>query len=306
MARTVGIVLAAGQGKRMRSRLPKVLHPVGGAPMIEHVLSALEGTGVDRCLVVVGREGDAIRRALGDRVEYVVQEEPLGTGHALLQARSSVAPEDDALVLYGDTPLLTPALLTGLLRRHREAGAAATMLTVELEDPRGYGRVLRDAEGEVARVVEEADAGPDVLGVREVNAGIYCFRAGAVFPALAEVRPSNRQGEYYLVDVIPLLRARGLRVEAVRTDDPLAVTGVNTRADLAAAEAALRRRAVERLWAAGVTVADPAATLLGPRVRAGGDTVVYPFTAIEGPVEIGEGCRIGPGTWIRAGAARGR
>ncbi len=300
MGRTVGVILAAGQGKRMKSSLPKVVLPVGGVPMVEHVLHALVGAGVERCVAVVGRESQAIRAVLGDRVAYAVQPEPRGTGHALLQARPWVTHDDDVLVLYGDTPLLTPEVLSGLLSRHRETGAAATLLTVELPDPTGYGRVLRGGDGRVERIVEEADATGDVRAVREVNAGIYCFRAAEVFPALEEVRPDNRQGEYYLVDVVPALRRRGLPVEAVLWADPLVVMGVNTRADLAAAEAVFRRRTLERLWAAGVTVPAPEATLVDARARLGADTTVHPFSVIEGPVQVGAGCRLGPGTWIRA------
>ncbi len=299
MGRTVGVILAAGQGKRMKSNLLKVLHPVGGMPMIEHVLNALTGAGVDRCVAVVAPEARGVRRVLGDRAVYAVQERALGTGHALLQAKDLVDADDDLVVLYGDTPLLTPAILADLLRHHRETGAAATLLTVELPDPRGYGRIVRDAAGRLVRIVEEADATAEVRAICEVNAGIYCFRAGETFAALAEVRPENTQGEYYLVDVVPILLARGRPVEAVCVDDRDALRGINTRADLAAAEAALRRRTVRGLWAAGVTVVDPDNTCIDVRVRAGRDTIILPFTVLEGEVEIGEGCRIGPGAHIR-------
>lgn len=299
MGRTVGVILAAGQGKRMKSDLLKVLHPVGGLPMVEHVLAALTGAGVDRSVAVVAPRGDGVRRVLGNRVDYAVQERALGTGHALLQAKDLVEPDDDLVVLYGDTPLLTAAILGDLLRRHRGMRAAATLLTVELPDPRGYGRIVRDAAGRLLRIVEEADADGEVRAIREVNAGIYCFRAGEVFAALERVRPENTQGEYYLVDVFPLLLARGRPVEAVRVEDRDALRGINTRADLAAAEAALRRRVVQALWAEGVTIVDPASTYIDVRVRAGRDTVILPFTVLEGDSEIGEGCRIGPGAHVR-------
>lgn len=299
MERTVGVILAAGQGKRMKSGLAKVLHPVGGIAMIEHVLGALRGAGIGRVIVVVGPQGgDAVRDLLGDSVEYAVQEQPLGTGHALAQVRPLLGGDEDVVVLYGDTPLLTAQVLRDLVGRHRAAGTAATLLTVELGDPRGYGRIVRDGAGRLDRIVEEADATPEQQAVHEVNAGIYCFRAAAVCEALEHVRPANRQGEYYLVDVVPILRARGLPVEAVPAPDPALVIGINTRAEQTAAEAVLRRRAVERLWEAGVTVIDPETTYIDLRARIGRDTVIYPFTVIEGETEVGEGCRIGPGSYL--------
>lgn len=299
MGGATGVILAAGQGKRMRSHRPKVVFPVAGVPMVRLVLEALRAAGVERCVAVVGREAGPVRAVLGERVTYAVQEEPRGTGHALLQARPCVPPDDDLVVLCGDTPLLTGDILRDLLARHRATGAAATVLTAELPDPTGYGRVLRDAGGRVERIVEEADADAAVRAVREVNTGIYCFRAPAVFAALEEVRPDNRQGEYYLVDVLPLLRRRGLPVEAVQVADPEAVRGINTRAELAAAEAVLRRRTLARLWAGGTTVAAPESVSLDVRVEAGPDTVLGPGTVLEGPVRLGSGCRVGPGTWIR-------
>ncbi len=295
---TVGVVLAAGHGKRMRSDLLKVLHPVGGVPMVALVLDALREAGVGRVIAVVGHQREAVRQLLGDRVEYAVQERQLGTGHALLQARPLIDDGADAVVLYGDTPLLTPETLARLIRVHREREAAATLLTVTVEDPRGYGRIVRDAAGRFERIVEEADAGPAEKAIREVNPGIYCFRAGPLFAALERVRPDNAQGEYYLVDVIPDLLAGGFRVETVLTEEPLEVQGVNTRRDLARAEAALRERVLNRLMDSGVTVVDPATTYVSPRARVGRDTVLAPFTVIEGETEVGRGCRLGPGAHI--------
>lgn len=298
MAGAVGVILAAGLGKRMRSGLLKVLHPVAGIPMVEHVLNALEEAGVARCIVVVGHQQEAVRRALGNRVEYAVQEAQLGTGHAALQARGLVSDDEDVVLLYGDTPLLTARIIRELLDVHRRSQAAATVLTVELADPRGYGRIVRDAAGRFLRIVEEADASPAEAAIREVNSGIYCFRAGPFFAALSQVRPNNAQGEYYLVDAIPILSAMGHRVETVCTDDPDAVRGVNTRSDLAAAEAVWRQRVVRRLWEEGVTVVDPGSTWIDPRVRVGRDTVILPGTSLSGATVIGRGCLIGPGARV--------
>ncbi len=298
MANAVGVILAAGLGKRMRSGLLKVLHPVAGVPMVEHVLNALREAGIGRCIVVVGHQQEAVRRVLGERVEYAVQEQQLGTGHAALQARPLVSDGEDVVLLYGDTPLLTPEIIRHLVEVHRRSAAAATLLTVELADPRGYGRIVRDEAGRFVRIVEEADASPAEAAIREVNPGIYCFRAGPFFAALGQVRPANAQGEYYVVDVIPILRAEGYGVETVRSDDVDAVLGVNTRSDLAAAEAALRQRVVRRLWEEGVTVVDPASTWIDPRACVGRDTVIMPFSSLSGATVVGRDCRIGPGAHI--------
>lgn len=294
MSSTVGVVLAAGHGKRMKSDLLKVLHPVGGVPMLELVVAALKGSGVSRCIVVIGHQREAVKRQLGDRVVYAVQEEQLGTGHALMQARPLIEDDDNVLVLYGDTPLLTADTLAGLARVHGERGAAATLLTVVVDDPSGYGRIVRDAAGRFVRIVEEADAGPAEKRIREVNPGIYCFRAGPLFAALQRLRPDNAQGEYYLVDVIPELLADGLDVETVQAGDPREVQGVNTRRDLATAEAALRERVLNELMDSGVTVVDPASTFVSPAARIGRDSILHPNTVIEGATEIGRFCRIGP------------
>lgn len=298
MNATVGVILAAGRGKRMKSDLPKVLHPVGGRAMIEYVIDALKDTGVQRVVVVVGRDSEDIRQLLGDRVEYAVQEDPLGTGDALRRVQGMVPSTNDMVVLYGDTPLLTSATLKGLLRRHKETDAAASVVAVHLEDPTGYGRIIRDPGGRFGRIVEEADAGPAEKAVCEVNTGIYCFRTGEVFRALEEVDPANSQGEYYLVDALPLMAGRRLRVEVVISDEVDALKGVNSRAEMAAAEAALKLRVLRRLWDAGVTVVDPAGVYIDSRVSVGQDTVIYPFTVIEGSTVIGRRCRIGPGAHV--------
>ncbi|MDA8335657.1 MAG: bifunctional UDP-N-acetylglucosamine diphosphorylase/glucosamine-1-phosphate N-acetyltransferase GlmU [Peptococcaceae bacterium] len=290
------VILAAGQGTRMKSALPKVLHPVAGRPMIEYVLDAVRGAGADRVIVVVGYEAGAVEALLTDRVEAVRQPEQLGTGHAVLQAGPLLTGYDgDILVLCGDTPLVTAEDLLTLVRAHRGAKVAATVLTAELSKPEGYGRIIRDAGGGVTGIVEQKDAGPAELAVREVNSGIYCFAAGALFDALAELTPDNAQGEYYLTDCVRRLKEAGQGVFAVRIPVATRISGINTRVQLARVEALMRREIVERLMLSGVTVPDPSSIFIDAGVRVGRDSVVYPFTFLEGQTVVGERCRIGPG-----------
>ena len=294
------VILAAGLGKRMRSQRAKVLHEVAGRPMIEYVVRAAEGCGAQRVVVVVGHQAEQVQALLGDRVVYALQDRPLGTGHAVLQAEAAVAGAADVLVLYGDTPLIEAETLRRLVAAHRESGAAATLLTVELEDPTGYGRIIRDEQGRIARIVEEADANPAERAVREVNTGIGCFRRDDLFAALRRVRADNAQGEYYLVDVVAVLRSLERPVHSVQADDPDLVFGVNDRVALARAEALLRDRIRQRWMRAGVTLIDPASTWIDDDVEIGPDTVIYPQTVIEAGTRIGAGCRIGPGAHLTA------
>ena len=290
------VILAAGKGKRMKSRLPKVLHRVCGRPMIWHVLSAVRALRPDRILVVVGHGGDEVRRAVGEDVEVVFQEEQLGTAHALLQAEGPLRGfPGEILVLCGDTPLIRSTTLADLVARHRSRGAAATLATARLEDPTGYGRVLRGPAGEVRGIREEKDATGSERGIREVNAGIYCFGTGELFELLAGLTPDNQQGEFYLTDVVGRMVERGLVVADYALEDPEEILGVNDRRQLALVEGIMRRRILERLMLEGVTVVDPGATYVDAGVRVGHDTVLYPFTFLEGETEIGAECHIGPG-----------
>ncbi|QIA26169.1 bifunctional UDP-N-acetylglucosamine diphosphorylase/glucosamine-1-phosphate N-acetyltransferase GlmU [Thermaerobacter sp. PB12/4term] len=292
------VILAAGLGKRMRSNRAKVLHPVAGRPMVEHVVRAAEGAGAGRVVVVVGHQGEQVQALLGDRVVYAWQHQPLGTGHAVLQAEAAVAGAQDVLVLYGDTPLLEADLLRQLIDAHRRSGAAATLLTAQLDDPTGYGRIVRDEAGRVVRIVEEADATPPQRAIREVNTGMACFRREPLFDSLRRLTPANAQGEYYLVDVVALLHQQGLAVHTVTAPDPRQVEGVNDREALARAEAILRDRIRKRWMAAGVTLIDPASAWIDDDVEIGRDTVIFPNTVVAAGSRIGEGCRLGPGAHI--------
>jgi bifunctional UDP-N-acetylglucosamine pyrophosphorylase / glucosamine-1-phosphate N-acetyltransferase len=290
------VVLAAGEGKRFRSALPKPLHPLAGRPLLWHVLAATAPLKADRTVVVVGVGAEQVTAAaerfdLGP-LEFAVQPEPRGTGDALATALPLLPAGGQVLVLYGDTPLVTTAMLERLLEGHRSAQAAATILTCRPDDPSGYGRVLRDAGGAITGVVEHRDATPEQLAVGEVNAGFYVFER-QVLDALAELRADNDQGERYLPDLVPLVQRDGGLVVGVPGPQEEA-GGVNDRAELAAAAAVLRRRLLDRLMGGGVTVVDPATTFVDVDVEVGADTVLEPLTFLEAGTRVGARCGIGP------------
>lgn len=300
---TWAVVLAAGAGKRMRSTLPKVVHLLGGRPLIQYPVRLLRDAGVAGVVVVVAPDAASVRAAVADLgVRFAEQAEPRGTGDALLAARQVVsARATELLVLCGDVPLLRPATLAALLARHRARRAAATVLTFRPLRPAGYGRVLRRRDGGVRAIVEEGDATGVQRRVRECNAGVYCFDPGALWPALEALvreRPGNVQGEVYLTDVIGRLARAGRRVEGVPVADPVEVEGVNDRRQLAALEALVRRRTVEALMAAGVSVLDAAATYVDVDVVVGRDTVLHPGVRLAGRTVVGEGCVIGTGCQV--------
>ena len=291
----ITVILAAGKGTRMKSKLPKVLHRAAGKAMLQHVIDAADAAGARRNIVVTGFGGETVRSAIGDSVEYVEQHEQLGTGHAVLQTKELLAGEHGTImVLCGDTPLLTAELLARFHEEHVHAGAKATVLTAVMPNAKGYGRVIRRGNGEVLKIVEHKDATREEREIHEVNAGIYCFDAQALFPALAQVTNDNAQGEYYLPDVLSIMRDAGEKIWAVVADNYESTLGINSRSQLAVAERILRRRKVEELMADGVTIIDPETTFVDAEVRVGMDTVIYPFTLLEGLTVIGEDCRIGP------------
>ncbi len=295
MPDVAAVVLAAGKGKRMKSALPKVLHRICGRPMIAYVLDTLAALAVPSPIVVVGHEGEQVRAILGEGVRTVVQAEQLGTAHAVMQAMPLLEGfAGTVVILYGDVPLLRPETIDTLLAHHRAQGAAATVLTDVRDDPTGYGRIIRDGQGNVRRIVEESDASREEREVREVNAGTYAFEAGALREALRAVRPANVQGEYYLTDAIDVLLRGGHVVAAIVATAAEECTGINSRRELAAAEALMRTAVLNDLMDAGVTIIDPATTYVHAGVRIGRDTVLHPGTSLEGATLIGEDCAIGP------------
>jgi len=292
--------MAAGEGTRMRSSLPKMLHPVCGRSMVAWPILAAREAGAGRVVAIVSPQHD-ISAGLPDGVETVVQPEPDGTGGALRAALPQIREAETVVVLSGDHPLLSAETIAGLLSVQRETRAAATMLTIELDEPGAYGRVVRDADGEFERVVEAksaADAAPDELAIREVNAGTYVFDAALLAAALGEISNENAQGEYYLTDVFSALRANGRSVATHPADDLGATMGVNNRVELAAVEADARRRILEAHMLAGVTFVDPASTWLDADVTIAADTRIEPGTTLRGRTEVGAHSVVGPLTTL--------
>ncbi len=293
---TATVVLAAGYGTRMRSKLPKVLHRLAGRPMVAWAVDTARAVSDRPPVLVVGHGAQAVQAALGDQVEYVAQPEMLGTGHAVMQARAVLEGQvAQVIVLYADMPLLqAPTLqaLRSLFEAHRGQRPALAMLTVERPDPQGFGRVVRDSQGRVRAVVEEADCTPEQLTLRELNAGIYCFDAAWLWENLSRLRPSA-QGEYYLTDLVGMAADQG-RAILTMSADPEEVHGVNNRLHLAQAARILRRRINERHMLAGVTLVDPETTYIDDTVTIGPDTVILPGCHLEGATHIGADCVIGP------------
>jgi bifunctional UDP-N-acetylglucosamine pyrophosphorylase/glucosamine-1-phosphate N-acetyltransferase len=291
----IAVVLAAGQGKRMKSALYKVLHPVCGKPMVSHVLDTVKKASCERVVVIVGHGADAVKAHLGDAAEYVLQAEQLGTGHAVLQAKALLGGENGVtLVICGDTPLITPETAEAMFAQHSRDQAAATVLTARMENPHGYGRIVRGSDGSVERIVEQKDCTPEEADIREVNTGTYCFDNRLLFEALEQVTNQNAQGEYYLTDVIGILAAKGRRISAFMLEDPSEAVGVNDRAALAEADRLMRQRINRRHLLNGVTLIDPEHTYIDADVVIGQDTVIYPNTYLRGSTQIGSDCVIGP------------
>jgi len=293
------VILAAGQGTRMKSQLPKVLHPLAGQPLVAYPLSLARQLGAGKLVLVVGHQADRVREQLADPgVDFVVQAEQLGTGHALLCAEEACRGfAGTLLLLCGDVPLLQPATLERLLETHRQRRAAVSVLTAEVANPFGYGRIVRSGD-QVERIVEEKDASSEEKRIREINSGIYLFEAPAVFDALRRVGRDNAQGEYYLTDIVALAREAGETVCAVPAADPDEIMGINDRLQLAEAGAILRRRINRRLMRDGVTLVDPEATYIDATVEIAADTLVHPGVHLRGATRIGRDCLIEPGVVI--------
>lgn len=293
------IVLAAGKGTRMKSKLSKVLHPICGQPMIEYVLEAARSVKCQDIFVVIGHEAQAIEEALGSDLTYVHQKEQLGTGHAVMVARENLKNKKGrTFVLCGDTPLVSEYTLQDLLHTHQELKAAVTILTTEVDRPQGYGRIVRNEGGHVERIVEQKDATTSEQKIREINAGIYCFENEDLLYALNEITNDNAQEEYYLTDCIEVLKKNDKQVAAHLTKDSEDTLGVNDRVALAQAEKWMRKRINEQHMLQGVTIIDPDQTYIEPHVHIGYDTVIYPGTHIGSHTTIGEDCRIGPQTEV--------
>lgn len=295
MTELKAVILAAGKGTRMRSKLPKVLHKVGGKEMLQHVLDAADIAGAAEKIVIVGHGAELVETMVGSQGKIVLQAEQLGTGHAVMQTKEALQDfHGTAMILCGDTPLLDGEELKKFYEAHIASGAAATVLTAVMDNPFGYGRIVRDAEHNVQGIVEQKDATEEQKLIKEINTGIYCIECPLMFDVLATLTCDNAQGEYYLTDVLAKLNAARHKVGGVVTADSDMVMGINSRRQLAEAEGVMRTRILEKLMDAGVTIMDPASTFIEGSVKIGSDTIIYPYTWLEGCTEIGEDCQIGP------------
>jgi bifunctional UDP-N-acetylglucosamine pyrophosphorylase/glucosamine-1-phosphate N-acetyltransferase len=297
--KVTGILLAAGQGTRMKSKIPKVLHPIAGRPMIWHALHAIQAATTETPVVVVGVGAQEVTTFLGDSARTVMQDPPLGTGHAVMQAASLLKGQSEHVVVcYSDMPLLRGETLKKMVDTQKENAGPLTLLTVVAQDPRGFGRVVRKKDGTVAAVVEEYVASPEQLQIKEMNVGAYCFSDAWLWDALPRI-PLSKKGEYYLTDIVELAVREGLPVQATVIEDLEETIGINTRVHLAEVEAAMRRRINREHMLNGVTLRDPAATYIDVGVSIGQDTLIMPNTYLQGQTRIGESNVIGPDCLVR-------
>jgi bifunctional UDP-N-acetylglucosamine pyrophosphorylase/glucosamine-1-phosphate N-acetyltransferase len=294
--KVTAVLLAAGQGTRMKSDLQKVLHPVCGKPMLAYALETACSASTEIPVIVIGNGSEAVRTFLGETANCVIQNSQQGTGHAVMQAESTLRGQTDlVLVTYADMPLLRSESLIRLVEIQKKNTGPVTMLTVIAADPRGFGRVVRGPDGSVQAIIEEAAATPEQLSINELNVGAYCFSANWLWDALHRI-PLSKKGEYYLTDAVELAVKAGLSVQALVSDDMAETIGVNTRVHLAEAEAAMRMRVNREHMLAGVTIINPTATYIEPGVTIGRDTVIWPNTYLQGKTVIGKNCVIGPNT----------
>jgi len=299
MTNTYAVVLAAGQGTRMKSKLYKVLHPVCGKSMVAHVVDNIIDLGTSRVVTIVGHGAEKVEEALGSKSEYALQEEQLGTAHAVQQAEGLIGDLDGTtLVVCGDTPLIRPETMTSLIEHHKRTKSKATILTSITDEPTGYGRIIRDESGGVRRIVEQKDATQEERLVTEINTGTYCFDNRVLFETLKKVKNDNAQGEYYLPDVIGILQAEGELISAYITEDFSETLGINDRVVLSEAEHVMRRRIAIKHMQNGVTIVNPENTYISVDAEIGQDTVLEPGTMIEGNTIIGENCIIGPNSQL--------
>lgn len=299
MTKRYAVILAAGQGTRMKSKLYKVLHPVVGKPMVQHVIQNLNTVHLDKLITIVGFGAEKVKEEIGNGSEYVIQEEQLGTGHAVLQAEDLLSDlEGTTIVACGDTPLITGETFAKLFDHHEASGSSATILTSVAPDPAGYGRVVRNAEDEVSRIVEHKDASEAELLINEINTGTYCFNNKELFAALKQVTNENAQGEYYLPDVVEILRHHGKKITAFITDDFDETLGINDRVALAQAEKVMKQRINEKHMRNGVALIDPENTYIGPDVVIERDVTILPGSILSGNTVIKEDAVVGPNSEI--------
>ena len=298
----MAIIMAAGKGTRMKSKNSKLVQKIYGKEMVKRAVENAKKAGINDIVTVVGYKKEQVMQVLGDSVKYAVQEEMLGTGHAVMQAAKYLeGKKGRVLVLNGDVPILRPETINRLLDKSIDNKEAATLLTAIYDDPFGYGRIIRDEGGNIEGIVEEKDATDEQKEISEINAGIYCFDIEALLDALKEIKPNNSQGEYYLTDVIEIIGNKGLKTGAVIVEDNTEILGVNDRMQLQMVTKILQHRINSELMMNGVTIEDINSTYIYDDVKIGMDTVIHPNTTIKSDVEIGEDCEIGPNSYIREG-----
>jgi bifunctional UDP-N-acetylglucosamine pyrophosphorylase/glucosamine-1-phosphate N-acetyltransferase len=304
MTETVAIILAAGVSKRMNTQLAKVLHEVCGRPMLAYVLDACREAGIKKIYVVVGFSAEQVKEQFGgaDDIVWVEQTEQLGTAHAVSCCKEHLRDfEGQTLILCGDGPMIRAQTLKVLIEKHQSAQSAATLATAVLDEPSGYGRIIRDAYGNMQGIVEDSDCTPEQLAIKEINPSNYLFNNKILFEAIEQVKPDNVKKEYYLTDAVSGIIATGHRVVAITAVAPDEAIGINSRAQLSAASKIMQQRIQRRLMESGVTIVDPDTTWIDARAQIGQDTVIEPFTYIHGEVKIGQGCRVGPFAHLRHG-----
>lgn len=298
MNNITAVILAAGEGKRMKSNYSKVIHKVAGKPIIKRVCETVKNADIEKCVLVVGHKQEQVRETMGDSVLYAVQSEQLGTGHAVMQAIPELESAEKVVVLCGDAPLLSSDTLKEALKINEERKEYATIFTAEFDDPTGYGRIVRDATGAVVGIVEHKDATEEQRKIKEVNSSMYCFDKKALVEALGKLDNNNAQNEYYLTDVIKIMIAEGKKVGTYIVPDKDEIMGINDREQLSVANEIARRKINKEYMKNGVTIIDTNTTYIDGDAKIGKDTIIYPGTILEGAVEIGENCTIGPNSKI--------
>lgn len=296
----VAVILAAGKGTRMHSDLPKALHRIAGRPIIDYITELISSLGIKRTIAVIGYKADLLKKHFAGRVEYVIQKQLLGTGDAITQTKPLLQDfKGHILILYGDTPLLTKDTLKKLINHHINTKASCTLLTANLKNPTGYGRILRNKNYHIVKIIEDTEASIYEKVIEEVNAGVACFKAPDLFKVLEEIKPHNKKKEYFLTDAVALLSRRNHKIESVIAQETQEILGINSRDDLAQAQEIVRNRTLEQLMLKGVTIIDPKTTFIDYTAEIGQDTRIHPFTIIEEKVKIGKGCEIGPFCHVR-------